>query len=235
MANEGEILLCTVEKVSNTVTQVRLPDGREGTIISSEIAPGRIKHMRQYVVPNKKIVCKVLNSKGNNLQLSLRRVNNKEKKDVMQKWKAEQAIKVAFKRILGDKESAVKQKILENFKNLNEFMIDAKKDKKIIIKFIPKPKQEAIAKIAEKKKKNQEMKQILKVKCLEDNGVKKIKELFKFDDEKIKITYLSAGQFKLTLSVEDFKQGKKQMAEIMEELESKAKKNNCEFFATEEK
>ena len=78
---EEELVLCTVEKVTNTVTFVRLPDGREGTIISSEIAPGRIKFMRQYVVPNKKIVCKVLRDEGNNINLSLRRVNNKEKKD----------------------------------------------------------------------------------------------------------------------------------------------------------
>ena len=97
---EGDIVLCKVEKVTNTITFVSMQDGSEGTIISSEIAPGRIKLMRQYVVPNKQIACKVLGIDGNNIQLSLRRVNSKEKKEVMQAFKQSQAIDVAFKQIL---------------------------------------------------------------------------------------------------------------------------------------
>jgi len=43
---EGDLVLCKVEKVTSTVTFVRLSDGQSGTIVSSEIAPGRIKLMR---------------------------------------------------------------------------------------------------------------------------------------------------------------------------------------------
>ncbi|MFH1451958.1 MAG: hypothetical protein ABIF88_02155 [archaeon] len=77
---KGDVLLGTVREVTNTVTTVSLPDGKEGTLVSSEIAPGRIKHMRHYVVPNKKIVIKILELTGNHIHLSLRRVNSKEKK-----------------------------------------------------------------------------------------------------------------------------------------------------------
>ena len=108
---EGDLLLCTVEKVSNTITIVRLPNGKEGTIVSSEIAPGRIKHMRQYVVPNKRIVCKILEISGNNIHLSLRRVNSKEKKEVMQRYKQDQAINIAFKEILGENSNETKRNI----------------------------------------------------------------------------------------------------------------------------
>ena len=76
---EGNLVLCTVKKVTNTITFVELSDGEEGTIVSSEIAPGRIKLMRQYVVPNKKIVCKILEISGDRISLSLRRVNSKER------------------------------------------------------------------------------------------------------------------------------------------------------------
>ena len=55
------------------------------------------------------------------------------------------------------------------------------------------------------------------------------------DDKNVSVTYISAGQFKLKLVVEDFKQGKKRMAEILEGLEEKAKKHKCEFYATEDK
>jgi translation initiation factor 2 alpha subunit (eIF-2alpha) len=232
---EGNLVLCTVKKVTNTITFVELPDGQEGTIVSSEIAPGRIKLMRQYVVPNKKIVCKILKIDGNHIHLSLRRVNSKEKKEVMQTFKQTQAINVAFSQILKEDEKKVKEKILKDFKTLQEFVSSARSDKTLISKYIPKEKIEAIGKVVEKRKGKQELKQTIKIKCLENDGVKRIKKIFNIKDDNITVSYISAGNFKLKLIVEDFKQGKKRMAEIIEELKEKAKKNNCEFYATEDK
>jgi len=232
---EDDLILCKVKTATNTITFVEMPNGHEGTIVSSEIAPGRIKLMRQYVVPNKQIVCKVLKIEGNHAHLSLRRVTSKEKKEVMQKFKQTQAIKTAFKQILKEDETKVKEKILKDFSNLQEFIDKIKENKKLISKYIPKDKIEAIKKISEKKRKNEELKQNIKIKCIEDNGVKKIKQIFKLDDKNISITYISAGNFKLKLKVKEFKQGKKRMHEIIEELEKRAKKNNCEFYATEDK
>lgn len=232
---ENDLVLCKVEKVTNTITFVRLPNGKQGTIISSEIAPGRIKFMRQYVVPNKQIVCKVLEIKGDNINLSLRRVNSREKKEVMKKFKQEQATNVAFKQILGEKSEQVKEKILEDFTTLAEFIESAKSDKDLITKYIPKSNLESIKKLTEKRKENLELKQNIKIKCLEDDGIKRIKDLLDIDNKNLSITYLTAGQFKLKLIVDDFKQGKKNLTEILEKLKEKAKKNNCEFFVSEEK
>jgi len=231
----GDLILCKVEKVTNTITFVKMPDGHEGTIVSSEIAPGRIKLMRQYVTPNKQIVCKILKIDGDHIHLSLRRVNSKEKKEVMQNFKQSQIINVAFRQIFGDKEKLIKEKILKNFDNLIEFINSARDDKSLIPKYIPKEKQEAIKKISEKKRKKQELKQNIKIKCMENDGIKRIKKIFEVSNNKTSITYISAGNFKLKLIVDDFKQGKKEMAKLIEEMEEKARKNNCEFHATEEK
>lgn len=232
---EGDIILCKVKKVTNTITLVEMPNGQEGTIVSSEIAAGRIKLMRQYVVPNKQIVCKVLKIEGDHAHLSLRRVNSKERKEVMQKAKQSQAITVAFKQILKENEEEIKEKILEDFENLNEFILAARADSSLTQKYIPKENQEAIEKIINKKRKNEQLKQIIKIKCLEDDGVKIIKKIFDIKNDNAKISYISAGKFSLKLTVEDFKQGKREMIGIIEKLEKQAKENNCEFFATEEK
>ena len=232
---EGDLVLCKVEKVTNTITFVTMSDGNEGTMVSSEIAPGRIKLMRQYVVPNKQIVCKILKIDGNHIHLSLRRVSSKEKKEVMQTCKQSQAIDTAFKQIFQDEERSIKEKILKDFENLIEFTKSAQNDESLILKYIPKDKQDAIKKVANKRKKNQELKENIKIKCTEDNGVERIKKIFSLDDDNISVTYISAGNFRLKLTVEDFKQGKKRMHEIIEELEKRAKKNNCEFHAIEEK
>ncbi len=226
---EGDLILCKVEKVTNTITFVRLPDGSEGTIISSEIAAGRIKFMRDYVVPNKQIVCKILKIEGGHIHLSLRRVSSKEKKEVMSAYKQSMAVQTAFKQILGNDESAIKSKILEDFSNLNDFANSARKDEKLIEKYIPKDKIESIQKILNKKRKKASIKQNIKIKSLEDDGIVKIKELFKIDNPNISIKYISAGNFSIDLSVQDLKEGKKEMNELIENLEKKAKEMKIEF------
>lgn len=232
---EGDLILCKVKKVTDTITFVEMPNGHEGTIISSEIAPGRIKLMRQYVVPNKQIVCKILKIDGEHVHLSLRRVNSKEKKEVMASFKQSQVINVAFKQILGGEEESIKETILKDFKDLAEFINSARTDESLIAKYVPKEKQSAIKQVTEKRTRKEELKQNIKIKCLEDNGVSRIKKIFTIDDENVSITYISAGNFRLKLAVTDFKEGKKKMTELIEELEKEAKENNCEFYATEEK
>mgnify|MGYP005623648253 CR=1 FL=1 len=232
---EGDIVIGKVEKVTNTITFVNLSDGSKGTLISSEISPGRIKFLRQFVVPNKTVVCKILSISNGNINLSLRRVNSKERKEVMQKFKQESAFKVAFKQILGEDSEGIIEKILEKYENISEFVDEARSKEVILKKYIPKEKIDSIKKITEKKRKKSELKQKISIKCKEDDGVIKIKKIFEIKDENVQITYVSAGNFKLKLTVEDFKEGKKQMQKILEELEERAKKNKCEFQATEEK
>ncbi len=232
---EGDLILGTVENVTNTITFVNLPGGKRGTIISSEIAPGRIKQMRAHVVPNKKIVCKILRISGENINLSLRRVTAKERKEVMQKFKQCQAIQVAFKQILKEKEKEITEKILKKYNSLSHFIDEAKQDKKLLEEYIPKDSMDAMKKVTEKRKKAVELKQNLKIKCFGEDGIKKIQEILKIKNEKVSLTYISAGKFKLKLSSEDFKQGKKEMSEILEEIAEKAKAKDCEFSHEEEK
>jgi len=69
----GDVVLCTVDKIAGTVVFVKIDRNGEGNIITSEIAPGRIRNLREYVVPKKKIVCKILRiSPNGNINLSLR-------------------------------------------------------------------------------------------------------------------------------------------------------------------
>jgi translation initiation factor 2 alpha subunit (eIF-2alpha) len=52
----GDVVLCTVDRTAGTVVFVKIDGYGEGSIITSEIAPGRIRNLREYVVPKKKIV-----------------------------------------------------------------------------------------------------------------------------------------------------------------------------------
>ena len=232
---EGDLVLCTVDKIAGTTVFVHLPTGEKGTIITSEIAPGRIRNIRAHVVPKKKIVCKILRIKGDHIDLSLRRVNAKEKKEVMQKYKQEQTAKSAFHSIIKKDLKKTEEKILKDFPSLSEFLIQAKEDEKLITKYIPKPAQEQIKKITQKRQKQIEAKKIIKLKCLEDDGIKKIKQILKTDHKEIKITYISAGKFQINLKGTDYKQANKELDQIIEQIEKKAKKFHCEFEVSEKK
>ena len=100
----GDVVLCTVDRIAGTVVFVKIDRNGEGNITTSEIAPGRIRNLRDYVVPKKKIVCKILRiSPNGNINLSLRRVTQKEKKEILEQYKQEKSYKSVLKSILGEK------------------------------------------------------------------------------------------------------------------------------------
>jgi translation initiation factor 2 subunit 1 len=91
---EDELVLCTVTRVMYYSVFVKLDEyhNKTGMIHLSEISPGRIRNVRDFVVEGKKIVCKVLNvnkEKGH-IDLSLRRVNENQRRMKVNEIKQEQ-------------------------------------------------------------------------------------------------------------------------------------------------
>src|SRR3990167_1613542 len=107
--DEGDLVLCTVDRIVGTVVFVRIEGtNQEGSIITAEIAPGRIRNLREYVVPKKRIVCKVLRiTPQGNVELSLRRVTQKERKEAMEQDKQEKSHINIIKVVLGDKAESI--------------------------------------------------------------------------------------------------------------------------------
>lgn len=223
---EGALFLCTVDKIEGATVFVNLPNGEKGTIITSEIAPGRIRNLRYYVVPKKKIVCKVIRAKNGHIDLSLRRVTSKEKKEIMQVYKQEQTAKSAIHSILKDSALKAEENILKNFKSLSEFFIESRDNEKLVDKYIPKEYVEKIKKITQKKQRGVEVKKIVRLKCLEDDGVIKIKKIF--SSKEIKATYISAGKFQISLKSTDYKKANHEIDKIAKNIEALSKKNSCE-------
>src|SRR3989339_643176 len=59
----GDNIMCTVDRIVGTIVFVKI-DGtnKEGSITFSEISPGRIRNIRDFVTPKKKIICEILKS-----------------------------------------------------------------------------------------------------------------------------------------------------------------------------
>ena len=79
---ESELVLCTVTSVQYHSVFVELDEySKNGMIHISEVSPGRIRNIRDFVKEGKKIVCKVLriNREKGYIELSIRRDNETEK------------------------------------------------------------------------------------------------------------------------------------------------------------
>ena len=72
----GSVLEGTVTGITNFGAFVELTGGKVGLIHISEVAPGRIRNIREFVSEGKKIICMILRVKKEREQydLSLRRV-----------------------------------------------------------------------------------------------------------------------------------------------------------------
>ncbi len=229
----GDVVLCTVEKVAGTIVFVKIEGNGEGNIITSEIAPGRIRNLREYVVPKKKIVCKVLRiTQNGNINLSLRRVTQKEKKEVLEEYKQEKSYKSVLKSIFGEEsENIIKQ--IEEEERLFDFLQEAKEDSKNLEKIVGKESTKKILEIIKsQKQKTAILKKEINLTTKNPNGLKLIKELLE-DLKEVEIKYISAGRYSIKIEKDDIKTADNKLKDILKNLEEKAKKAGFEFFVKE--
>lgn len=230
---EGEMVLCTVDRIAGTVVFVKIEgEEREGSIILSEIAPGRIRNLREYVIPKKKIVCKVLKDSGGTISLSLRRVTLKEKKEIMDQYSQEKSYMSILKSILKDKSDEIISKITQNGR-LYEFFEETRKNPKKLEDLIGKEEAEKVLDIIlEQKKKRIIVKRTIYLKTQEPNGLYLIKNILESPKD-IEIRYLSAGKYALQTETEDGKKGEQKIKMFLEEVEKKARESGAQFEVKE--
>jgi len=103
---EGDLVVCTVEKVEQNGAYVKLDtyDGINGFIFVGEVASGWIKNIRAFLREGQRVVCKVLRVKDgkNTTELSLKSVSEERKRDTLQAWKNERRATQLIK-VLGEK------------------------------------------------------------------------------------------------------------------------------------
>jgi translation initiation factor 2 alpha subunit (eIF-2alpha) len=225
----GDLVLCTVERITGTIVFVEIQGGQKGSITFSEVSPGRIRNIRDFVVPKKKIVCKVLRiSLNGNIELTLRRVTQKEQKEVLEKLKQEKSSTSIIKTVLKDKSEKVIKEILKT-SSLYDFLQEAKEDSKKLEKVVGKEECKKIVEILKAQKQKQAtVKKIFGLTTKDPEGILKIKKLLsKFKEAEIK--YVSAGKYSIQATTTELKQSDKQIREILETITIEAKKQKIDF------
>src|ERR1051326_5459861 len=115
---EGELVVGTVREVQNFGAFVTLEEypGKEGFCHIREVAPGWVKRIRDYVREQQRVVCKVqgVDTKKGHVDLSIKAVNDHQKRETIQAWKNEQKAD-KFLEILAEREKTAVPKIMETY------------------------------------------------------------------------------------------------------------------------
>jgi translation initiation factor 2 alpha subunit (eIF-2alpha) len=227
----GDLVSCVVDRIMGTVVFVRLMvDGKEieGNIVLSEIAPGRIRNLRDYVVPKKKIVCKVLRIKSGNIDLSLRRVSQKERKEVLEKESQGKSYTSILKSMLGEKAEEVIQRITKE-EDLVSFLEETRTKPEQLEKLVGKENSKKILDILNsQKKKKTIVKKEMNLTTTKPNGITLIKKILE-NFKGITAKYISAGRYSLEIESDDAKTADKKIRDATELAEKEAKKLGVEF------
>lgn len=209
---EGEIVLCTVKEIKKPQVFVIIDKyNKLGVIQFSEVSPGRIRNIRKYVVPNKKIVCKVLRvfRETGHIDLSLRRVSSKEKKEMMERYSLNKKSESLLAAIFKEKFSDYRKKILEKFEDLYEFILEVEKngDRLKGINIEKKYIKEIIEEVKRRfQKKEVEKKYSLFLKTYLSDGLYIIINLLKKIEDKagVKVKYISAPEYCIEIKGKDY-------------------------------
>ena len=254
LPKENEIVICTVKKILYHSIFVDLDEyeKQDGMIHISEIAPGRIRNIRDYVKEGKKLVCLVLrvNEKQRQVDLSLRRVSmslrNKKNEEHKQEIKAEKLMESVAKQnksTLREYYEKIGFKLIEEFELLSHafYEISSKGEEVISNLKLPSKFTKPLVEVIKEKIKPPEV--LVATQLIlqnpESDGVEKIKKVLISAEEyskkkefKIKIIYISSPKYRVESYAPDYRTAKEQLEQLCEKIQKEIKKVNgvCEII-----
>jgi len=227
---ENELVMCTVTKVQFHSVFANLDEyGKGGMIHISEVSPGRIRNIRDFVKEGKKVVCKILriNTEKGHIDLSLRRVTETQKRNkvdgIKQEQKAEKILEFVSKDLKLDVNKLfedITANVLKKYESLYEFFqnvvtdSNAIKDAGLDEKTAKKLEEAIKVRIKEVSVKSEGK---LKLTSYASNGIDIVKEALKkaveTREENISIKYLGAGTYSFIVIAKDYKEAEKLLKE----------------------
>lgn len=238
----GDLVVVTIREVKGFGANVRLDEypGREGFIHIAEVATGWVKHIRDYLREGQKTVCKVLNvdlGRGY-VDLSLKRVNEHQKREKISAWKNEQKAEKLLEIVAAQLNTTVEEcqkefsyDLVDRYGNLYDAFEDASASEEWLpeVKGKWKPVFEKIA------KDNVVLPYIkiggyVEVYSLASDGVEVVKEILstateeKTEEEQVKIQYAGAPRYRLTVIDKDYKSAEDVLRKAVQKIMDSSKK-----------
>ncbi len=236
---EDELVLCTVTAVQYHSVFAKLDEfDRTGLIHISEVAPGRIRNIRDYVVEGKKVVCKVLkiSKEKGHIDLSLRRVNESQKRQKLNQIKQEQLAERIVENIAKQEKkdfpklyNEITDKLFKNYPTLFAAFEDVVHDKLKLDKFFDKKLAKELTESIKQRITPPEVTigGNLTLVSYASDGVNVVKALLQKAEAgagKPTIKYKGAGTYGLQITSDDYKKAEKSLKTAVESTLENARK-----------
>jgi len=222
----GDLVIATVAKITDYGAYVELDEyGKEGLLHVSEVSSSWVRNIRDFVREGQKVVLKVLRvsvEKGH-VDLSLRRVTKREKKEKILYWKKErkadsllrsasEKLSIPLREIHEKAGALIEKEFGDVYEGLEK---TAREGAEVLLKLgIPRNMAVALEEIVKEKIKipTVKIKGILELQCTQPNGVALIKEALlsaqKIEEPqgtRIRIYVVAPPKYRIVVSAEDYK------------------------------
>ncbi len=235
----GDLVVVTIKNVKNFGANVRLDEyvGKEGFIHIAEVATGWVKHIRDHLREGQRTVCKVLNvdTQRGYIDLSLKRVNDHQKREKISQWKNEQKssklLELAAEDLgitVDEAEDEFATFLRKQYGSLYEAFEEAAAEEDWLPEKEGKWK-EVIIRIA---KENVvppwvQIGGFIEAYSLAPDGIEKIKEcLNSASYEGVNIQYAGAPRYRITVRDKDYKSAEETLKKSIQSITETSKKGN---------
>ncbi|AGO60742.1 translation initiation factor IF-2 subunit alpha [Ferroplasma acidiphilum] len=245
MPEPGDLVVVTIKEVQNYGAIVQLDEypGVSGFIHIAEVATGWIKHIKDFVRVNQRTVCKVLNVDSNrrHVDLSLKRVNEHQKREKIEEWKNDQKSEKLLEIVA--KEANISDKAIT--KNMEDYLVseygsayDAFFEAASNKEFMSdknEPWKDAFIKVA---KENISIPMVkiggeIDMYSLASNGIELIREALDVDSgNNIEITYAGSPKYRISIVDEDYKSAEEKLKNVLEKISTACKKYSISYSFT---
>lgn len=238
----GELVVGTVEKVKDfgvTVTLDEYPE-TEGFIHIAEVASGWVKYIRDYIREGQRVVCKVIRVESGKgvVNLSLKQVNEHQRREKIQEWKNETKGKKLFEILVNRMNKDMKEcyeafgyRLIKKYGSLYSAFEKASVDQKTLEEngftgewvkyFIEVAKENIIPPSVE-------ITGMLEITCPLPDGVKYVQEALSkaVASKDVVVQYVGAPMYRITVRSPDYKNAEEIMKKAVERVITHIKEHN---------
>ncbi|MFP4402359.1 MAG: S1 RNA-binding domain-containing protein [Candidatus Nanoarchaeia archaeon] len=244
----NENVLCVVTKIYGNTVFVHIPEyEKDGVLTISEIAPGRIRNLKDYVIVDKRIICKVLrvDSKSNRIDVSLRRVNLQARKEKTEELKKEEFAEKVYEDVakqLNISKDDLFDKTYEHifeeydlvFDALYDIMLDSSKIDKL--KHLSTDEKQVFLEAIHNriKPEKETLRRKFSLYNIKEDGVVRVRESISKSVERanfsdLAVQYIGAGEFEISITHETMKDANLVFKTFKSELEKQSSHTQCEL------
>ncbi len=238
--DEGDFVVAELTDIDQNSAYADLEkyDDVDGLIHISEVSRSWVQDMRKELDEGEKTVAQVIDTEGDSLTLSLKRVNDKKKRDIMERWKKEQKAE-KFIESLADKLEKDKDEVYEQvgFKLQEEFETSfhgfeiAEAEEDLLNEMFDEKIVEEIQEVSREKidLKQEKLEGKIEMTFPQGDGLKRIKKSLNDIDEGVEINYISAPEYSVTAWGRTQELAKKRIDSVVKTVRSKVDDQDGQF------